>query len=273
MKYGFVIPGGDVDTLVEFGEELEAAGWDGVFVGDGVYGTDPWVSLAAIAMRTSRVRLGPLVTPLSRRRPWKLASEAATLDRLTGGRAILTVGMGATNTGFDEVGEATDRKTRAELLDEGLEIVTGLWSGKPFEVEGKHYHVKWDMDWAYTPVQQPRIPIWVVGAWPRVRSMERAVRYDGAIVAKMGEDGAFLEVTPEDVGQVRAFAEKNRGGVEGTFVIVVEGITPGDDREKALAITEPLAEAGATWWIESMWDVPGGLDTARVRARQGPPVK
>src|SRR5215831_7866800 len=122
MRYGFVIPSGDVETLIEVAQEIEAAGWDAVFVGDGVYGTDPWVSLAAIAVQTTQVRLGPLVTPASRRRPGKLASETATLDRLSHGRVILPVGLGAINTGFAQVGEQTDRKLRAQRLDEGLEI-------------------------------------------------------------------------------------------------------------------------------------------------------
>ncbi|MDP9380206.1 MAG: LLM class flavin-dependent oxidoreductase [Chloroflexota bacterium] len=139
MRYGFVIPGGDVKTLVEVAQEIEEAGWNGVFVADGVYGTDPWVSLAAIAVCTQRVRIGTLLTPPSRRRPWKLASEAATLDRLSNGRVILPVGLGATDTGFDKVGEETDRRVRAKLLDESLEIMTGFWSGRKFSFEGEHY--------------------------------------------------------------------------------------------------------------------------------------
>src|SRR5215469_16125220 len=131
MRYGFVIPGGDVETLIEAAQEIETAGWDAVFVGDGVYGTDPWVALAAIAVQTTQVRLGPLVTPASRRPPWKLASETATLDRLSHGRVILPVGLGAINTGFAQVGEPADRKLRAQLLDECLQIGTSVWSGQP----------------------------------------------------------------------------------------------------------------------------------------------
>ncbi len=139
MHYGFIIPRGDVETILEMAIEAEEAGWDGVFYWDGIYIEsaglmyDPWVILAAMALQTKRVRLGAVLTPLSRRRPWKLARETVTVDHLSHGRLIVPVGLGALDDGgFAKVGEATDRKVRAELLDEGLEILTGLWSGKPF---------------------------------------------------------------------------------------------------------------------------------------------
>ena len=217
MKYGFVIPGGDVLDHIEIAEEIETAGWDAVFVADGVYGTDPWVSLAAIAVRTRRVRLGTLLTPVSRRRPWKLASETATLDRLSGGRAILTVGLGAIDTGFDQVGEVTDRRVRGQLLDEGLDVMTRLWSGRPFSYSGEHYHVEWDATWSYTPVQSPRIPIWVVGAWPHKKSVRRAARWDGLIAAKKEADGSFVQPTPDDLREMKALIEENRASADGPF--------------------------------------------------------
>jgi alkanesulfonate monooxygenase SsuD/methylene tetrahydromethanopterin reductase-like flavin-dependent oxidoreductase (luciferase family) len=270
MQYGFVIPGGDADTNIEVAEEIEAAGWDGVFVADGVYGTDPWISLAAMAMRTERVRLGPMLTPVSRRRPWKLASETATLDRLSHGRVLLPVGLGAPDTGFGRVGEAVDRKTRAQLLDEGLEVITGFWSGKPFSFHGQHFHVDWGSEWAYTPVQSPRIPIWVVGLWPHEASLRRTLRYDGIVAAKKEPNGSWPRLTPDDVRQIRAYAEEHRAATT-PFDIVLEGVTPGDDPGQARSIIRPLAEAGATWWIESMWDVPGGMKAVRKRIKQGPP--
>jgi alkanesulfonate monooxygenase SsuD/methylene tetrahydromethanopterin reductase-like flavin-dependent oxidoreductase (luciferase family) len=270
MKFGFVVPGGDVAEHIKFAEELEAAEWDAVFVADGVYGTDPWVSLAACAVRTERIRLGTLLTPVSRRRPWKLASELATLDRLSNGRAVLCAGLGATDTGFDSVGEATDRKVRAQLLDEGLELVTRFWSGKPFKFTGQHYKVNWGKGWLYTPVQQPRIPIWVVGAWPRPASMRRPLRYDGLIAAKMTAEGRFENPTPEDIRDIRKFVDENRTE-QGPFDIIVEGVTPIDEPEKAAVLVQEYSEAGATWWIESMWDTPGGMKAALKRAQQGPP--
>src|SRR3972149_648787 len=142
MKYGFVLPSGDARLAADYAQQAEAAGWDGFFVWEPVWGFDAWVSLAAAAMRTGRIRLGTMLTPLSRMRPWKLASESATLDNLSNGRVIISVGLGAIDTGFEAFGEATERKIRAELLDEGLDILTGLWRGQPFTYAGKHYQVK-----------------------------------------------------------------------------------------------------------------------------------
>jgi alkanesulfonate monooxygenase SsuD/methylene tetrahydromethanopterin reductase-like flavin-dependent oxidoreductase (luciferase family) len=269
MHYGFVIPGGDVEELVEIAQRIERAGWDAVFVADGVYGTDPWISLAAIAVRTSHVRIGPLLTPASRRRPWKLASETATLDRLSHGRVILSVGLGAIDTGFASVGEQTDRRIRGQLLDESLELVTKFWSGQPFRFDGVHYHVEWGTEWSYMPVQTPRIPTWVVGAWPREKSMQRALRYDGVLVAKMQTDGSFTDSTPTDVQAVAGYVREHRIA-RTPFDIVVEGVTPIGSPEQVDAIIAPLAQAGVTWWIESMWAEPD-RNTVLARIDQGPP--
>ena len=172
MKYGFVFPGGNAAIAAEFAYEAEMAGWDGFFVWEPVWGIDAWVSLTAVAMSTQQIRLGTMLTPLSRMRPWKLASETATLDNLSNGRVILSVGLEAIESGFEAFGEVTDRKTRAELLDEGLDILTGLWKGQPFNYDGKHYKIKETTFFPPpSPVQQPRIPIWVVGAWPRMKSI------------------------------------------------------------------------------------------------------
>src|SRR5512143_3540712 len=141
MKFGFVLPQGDARTAAEFAYQAEQSGWDGFFVWEPVWGVDAWVSLTAAAMRTERIGLGTMITALSRMRSWKLGSETATLDNLSGGRVILSVGLGALDSGFEAFGEVTDRKTRAELLDEGLEVLVGLWHGMPFHFQGKHYHL------------------------------------------------------------------------------------------------------------------------------------
>jgi alkanesulfonate monooxygenase SsuD/methylene tetrahydromethanopterin reductase-like flavin-dependent oxidoreductase (luciferase family) len=276
VKYGFVFPWGDAHAAAEHASLAEAAGWDGFFVWEPVWGYDAWVLLAAAALRTERIRLGTLITPLSRMRPWKLASETVTVDHLSKGRLILSVGLGAIDSGFEAFGEVTDRKTRAELLDEGLEILTGLWGGQPFRYSGKHYHVK---ETTFLPppppVQQPRIPIWVVGAWPRAKSMQRAMRFDGLLPNLMGADGKvrMSAPTPDEIREIRAFIDERR--VEQTpFDIVVEGQTPGDNPEQAAGIVRPFAEAGATWWIEALWeniDRPGGQEAVLERIRQGPP--
>ena len=272
MRSGFVVFGGTVHELVELAYDADQSGWDGVFVADGVYGMNPWVTLGAMAMRTEHVRLGPMVTPVSRRRPWQLASEAATLDHLSNGRAVLAVGLGAPDTGFDKVGEAVDRKLRAQLLDEGLPIIDGLMRGEPFDAEGTHYHVHWDNHWgAYPSLQRPRVPIWVVGAWPRPRSLRRAVQWDGILVSKMDEAGTpFGTILPEDLQGISRFIAEHRTA-SGPIDVIMEGITPGDDLARARDQLAPLVEAGLTWWIESMWTVPGGLEALRTRIRQGPP--
>jgi len=274
MKYGFVLPSGDARIAADFAYEAEAAGWDGFFVWEPVWGIDAWVALTAAAMRTSQIRLGTLLTPLSRMRPWKLASETVTLDQLSNGRVILSVGLGAPDTGFESFGEVIDRKTRAELLDEGLDILTGLWRGQPFNYSGKHYQVKeTSFQPPPPPVQQPRIPIWVVGAWPRQKSMQRVLRYDGLLPAKLNDDGTFAELTPADIQAMKEFVDEHRSQ-PGPFDIVIDGETPGDDPEKADAILRPWTEAGVTWWIESRWEVPRnaeGLKIVLQRIRQGPP--
>ena len=272
MKYGFVFPGGEARTAAEYAYQAEIAGWDGFFVWEPVWGVDAWVSLTAAAMRTERIRLGTMITPISRMRPWKLASETATLDRLSNGRVILSVGLGALDSGFEAFGEVTDRRTRAELLDEGLEILTGLWRGQPFRFEGKHYTIKpTDFQVPPPPVQQPRIPIWVVGAWPSQRSMGRALRYDGLLPNVLGEDGKVRMVppTPEEIREMSAYILEKRA--EATpFDIVVEGQTPGRDPDRAAETVRPYAEAGATWWIEALWEA-GSQEEVLERIRQGPP--
>ena len=271
LRYGFVIPKGSPRVVAELAREVEEAGWDGVFYWDGICvgdmeTYDPWVVMAAMAMRTERVRIGAVLTPLARRRPWKLARETVTLDHLSGGRLVLPVGLGALDDGgFSKVGEPTDKKVRAQLLDESLEILTGLWSGKPFSYQGEHYRLE-EMTFRPTPVQRPRIPVWVVGAWPSRKSMGRTLRYDGVLVAAVGGS----PVTPETIREISEYTEENREG-DGPFDIVWEGQTPGEDPERVASIVRPYAEAGATWWIESPWTPPNEPDDLRVRIRQGPP--
>lgn len=273
MKFGFVFPYGDARQAADLALELEQAGWDGFFVWEPVWGFDAWMLLAAAAMQTSRIRLGTMITPLARMRPWKLASETVTLDHLSGGRVILAVGMGAINTGWREFGEETDLKTRASLLDEGLEILTGLWQGKGLHYQGEHYQVQ-PLDFFPPPptVQQPRIPIWVVGAWPRPRSIQRALRYDGLLPNVMTPEGEHRALTTEDVRDIRAHVHRVRGESE-PYDIVVEGTTPGERPDEAAAQVLEWQEAGATWWVEAMWDAMDaeGLQRVLQRVRQGPP--
>lgn len=275
MRFGYVLPSGNPRQLAELAHEIEAAGWDGAFYWDGMFISslevyDPWVVMAAMAMRTERVTLGAIVSPLSRRRPWKVAREAVTLDHLSNGRLVLPVGLGTMDDeGFAKVGEETDRRVRAELLDESLEIITGLWRGEPFAFSGKHNRVD-GVTFAPRPVQRPRIPIWVVAAWPRPKSLARALRYDGILPNIIHADGSFGRETADDVRALRAYIAEHRQA-ETPFDIVVEGTTPGDDPGAAAAIVAPMAEAGATWWIEAKWEQPNAPDDLRRRIQQGPP--
>ncbi len=280
MQYGFVIPCNDVRVVVELAVEAEAAGWDGIFIPDCIAidpaldpqaaGYDPWVALAAMAAQTRHVKLGTMLTPVSRRRPWKLARETASIDQLSNGRLVLPVGLGALDDGgFGKVGEATDRRTRAELLDEGLDILAGLWRGERFSYSGKHYQVQ-DLQLLPPPVQQPRIPIWVVGAWPRQKSMQRVLRWDGLLPAKINDDGSRDDVTPADIQAMRAYISEHRAQTT-AFDVVMEGRTPGDDRASARATVQPFIEAGITWWNEAMWTEPNAPEDVRARIRQGPP--
>jgi alkanesulfonate monooxygenase SsuD/methylene tetrahydromethanopterin reductase-like flavin-dependent oxidoreductase (luciferase family) len=268
MRSGIIVNAGDPAEMALAAAEAEFAGWDGVFYYDAIaigdmamY--DPWVVLAAMAMRTHRVRLGLVLTPPSRRRPWKLARETMSVDRLSGGRLILPVGLGALDdAGFGNVGEPTAARTRAELLDEALSILAGLWSGEPFAFAGRHYRFG-PMTFRPTPVQRPRIPIWVVGVLTSERSMRRALRWDG-ILCQTGE--------LDDIRTIAGRVDAARPGdlAAGRFDVVVQGSVPADDPSAARAIVRSFAEAGATWWVDADWDDPT-VESNRKRIRLGPP--
>jgi len=276
MKYGFVFPRGDVFEAIRFAKAAEKAGWDAFFVWEPTYGIDAWVTLAAIAVETEKICLGTLLTPPSRMRPWKLASEAITIDILSKGRIIISVGLGAIDTGFEELGEKTDLKTRAELLDESLDIMEGLWSGDMSNYKGKHYNIKnlfgSEFFKRHPPpklIQFPRIPIWVVSAWPYEKSMKRAIKYEGIIPTIKNKQGQFEDITPEHIVEIKDYIQENRSK-NVPFDIIVEGKSPGDDPEVSMSIIKPFAEAGATWWIESNWTTKN-LELLFKRVKQGPP--
>lgn len=234
---------------------------------------DPWLTMGAVAMRTERVRIGAILIPPSRRRPWKLARETMTLDRLSNGRLVLPVGLGALeDKAFANVGEPTEARVRAEMLDESLQILIGLWSGEPFSFEGRHYRFG-PMTFRPTPIQRPRIPIWVAAAWPRERSMRRAVRYDGMLVQVHDESGQNRDPTPDDIRAIAEYAARERAalGLGGAWDIAVEGSTPADDPAAASAEAARWADAGATWRLESDWSATS-LDAVRRRVAAGPPI-
>jgi probable F420-dependent oxidoreductase len=272
---------GDPKILAELARLAEEAGWDSVFLEDysvyhndvyrsvpGAPTYDPWVALAAMAMRTERVRLGTAITALPRRRPWKLAREAVSVDHLSGGRLVLGVGAGdVADKGFTCFGEETDPKRRAGLLDEGLDVLAGLWSGEPFAYEGEHHSVG-EVTFLPKPVQRPRITIWVGGVWPRKAPVRRATRWDGFIPYKQVEDGGRQEdLTPEDVRQILANVEHERTD-PGPFDLVVGGEERREDWDEERSVICSLEEAGATWWLE--WVAAAGFEEMRLAVARGP---
>lgn len=276
MKYGVVIEGGDPMVTSDLTQEAEAAGWDGVFIADGIDIAmpnsppmpwfDPWIVLAAMALRTSTIRLGMLITPVPRRRPWKLARETITLDQLSKGRLIFGAGLGAAehDGGFHKVGEEMDLKVRAQRLDEGLAILAGLWTGKPFSFSGEHFNVK-EMVMLPTPVQSPRIPVWVPGIWTKEKSMQRALRWDGIIPQKYR---SMQRMTPPEVKELKKYVDAHRVSKD-PFDIVVGGTSPSASRKKAVTMVRPFQDAGATWWLES--SMSSSWDGLRKRIKLGPP--
>jgi hypothetical protein len=268
IRCGAVLPGGTATEQVELALLAEQAGWDGVFVWEAAYGPDPWSMLAAIAARTSRVRLGTMLTPLPWRRPWKVASQVATLDQLSRGRAILAVGVGATDTDLPDTGEVTDVRGRAELLDEGIDLIRTLWEGGR-RFSGKHYRYqtgRLDLSSAVAPVQT-RIPIWVVAVWPAPKSMRRALRCDGVIPQYQQADRDGRLPTGEDARVIRTWLTEQ--GVPPVFDLIADGETPADDPVAAAAVVHDWADSGCTWWLETRWEA---RDQMRERIAAGPPA-
>jgi hypothetical protein len=272
MNYGIVLPGGTANEQLELALLAEAAGWDGVFVWEAAYGVDAWSLLAAMAVRTSRVRLGTMLTPLPWRRPWKVASQVATVDQLSGGRTILAVGLGATETDLPRTGEALDLRTRADRLDEGIDLIRALWAGE-HQYHGVHYRYdagdSGDLSEVARPVQ-PRIPIWVVGLWPRPKSMARVLRCAGVVPQY---DIGDRDPTPEDAGALGVWLAARDGGA---IDVVAEGDTSAVDPTDAGHTVAPWAAAGCTWWLETRWELPHHaperLAEVRDRLAAGPPV-
>ncbi len=289
MRYGLHIvhfgPCADPRTLVSLARDAEAAGWDGFFLWDHLVMwwqadvADPWIALAAIAASTSRIRIGPMVTPLARRRPWKLARETVTLDRLSGGRLILGVGLGTHAEEFEHFGEPAGLTHRAAMLDEALAVLASLWSGAPFSFEGEHYHVK-DAHFTPSPLQKPRIPIWVAGKWPNKPPFRRAARWDGAY--PLGRGMSFNEkLSPAQIREIVAYIRAHRES-DAPFDVAHEGATQGGGAAQDVGLVAPYAEAGATWWLEDLnpwrfgWSgagdwPPGVLEAMRARVLAGPP--
>lgn len=280
MKYGVHLPNfgafGDARVLADLAREAEEAGWDGFFLWDHLLfceldlndHVDPWVALTAIAAATDRILLGPLVTPLARRRPWELARQAVSVQNFSGGRLVLGVGLGEpVEWDFRFFGDETDPVVRGRQLDEGLAILTGLWSGRTFGFTGEHYSLE---PMTFLPAPVRRIPIWVGGRWPARRPFRRAARFDGMV--------PMIDAsTPDSLQPAVDYVHAHRADPSAPFDVVVGGRSDADAGEHPAT-----AFAGrATWWLEDLsplrfgWDWPDlarEWDTAalRERIRAGP---
>lgn len=282
MKFGL--------SVINFGEyfnphivadlalDAEKAGWDGFFLWDhllmfkdfSVPVNDPWVTLAAIAVKTTKIKIGALITPIPRRRPWKLARETVSIDHLSNGRLIFGAGLGAPpDTEFEYFGEESNPRVRAKKLDEGLDILTGLWSGKPFKYTGEYFNLK-EMTFLPVPLQSPRIPIWIGGMWPNKAPFRRAARYDGVIPEIKPGDKMFIPITPQDIPDILEYINQVRTRTR-PYDVVVGGETPGDDPEKGAEIIASFSKVGVTWWLEDINGLRGTFNEMHQRIKQGPP--
>jgi alkanesulfonate monooxygenase SsuD/methylene tetrahydromethanopterin reductase-like flavin-dependent oxidoreductase (luciferase family) len=272
----------DARTVARVATAAEEAGWDGLFLWDHVVHSkvrrqgqpfgDPWMLLTAAALATSRIKLGPLVTPVARRRPEQLARQVATLDGMSGGRVIFGAGLGGPiDDEFGSFGDATDPKVLAGRLDEGLDLLAGYWSGETVNHHGDHYRVD-DVTLLPATVQRPRPPVWIAGYWPRKAPMRRAARWDGAV--PLFQSANHGEAPPvEELRDLVAYLHDHRGDRTKPYDVIVGGISPAHPA-RSRALIEPLAEAGATWWDERQ--LIGGTDFHRLdpilrRIEQGPP--
>ena len=271
MRSGLFLPIFDelADPLVvaRLAAEAEEAGWHGFFVWDQVRWrepvvdvADPWITLAAIAMATERVRLGPMITPLARRRPVKVARETATLDRLSNGRLTLGVGLGSDQfaSEFSITGEELNDRRRARMLDESLEILIVAWSGEPVHHRGEHYTVE-GMRFLPRPVQRPGVPVWVAGSDGKGKPLRRAARHDGFFPMNLEHPDQLAEMLAE------LTAVRRDAGKAGEPYDVVAALLPGRD-------PAPYAEAGATWWLVEFPSDSVSVNQVRGVIRDGPTV-
>lgn len=258
----------DPAVVARLSVEAEEAGWHGVFVWDHVRWqepvlavADPWITLAAVAAATERVRLGPMVTPLARRRPVKVARETATLDRLSDGRLTFGVGLGSDQFGseFSVTGEELDERRRAQMLDESLDILAAAWSGEPVHHQGEHYTVD-GMRFLPRPVQRPGVPVWVAGFYGKPRPLRRAARYQGFMPVNLGHPGQLAQIVA-DLSALRQAA-----GTAGQPYDVVAVLPPGSD-------PAPYAAAGATWWLVEFPAEQTTPDLVRAVIRDGPALR
>jgi len=274
MRYGIVTANlddyADPRVAVSLARAAEAAGWEAFFIWDhlgfvrGVPSGDPWVILSAVAASTTHLKLGFAVTPLARRRPHIVANALASLDLLSVGRTIFGAGLGGVPEEFTAFDEPGDAKHRAAMLDEGLEILDGLWSGETVTHRGPHYAVE-GISLAPLPLQRPRIPIWIGGEG--APALRRAARWDGWLAPATSHDGSpTMAKSPERIAEMVATIRRHRT-TSAPFEVAIDGYSEVGDP------TSPRAygAAGATWWLESIHGRRGTLGEMMARVKAGPP--
>jgi alkanesulfonate monooxygenase SsuD/methylene tetrahydromethanopterin reductase-like flavin-dependent oxidoreductase (luciferase family) len=254
----------------------ERAGWDGFFLWDHLIQwnqripiTDPFIALAAIAAKTSHIRIGTTVTPLPRLQPWIIARQVASLDQLSDGRMTLGVGLGEEeSTDYERFGMSCEKKVLAGKLDEALDIITGLWKGKAFTYDGQYYQILKETTFLPTPKQKPRVPVWVGGFWPNKGPFRRAARWDGVIPLKLR--GQPVRPAPQDLRDILEFIAKHRAN-KGHFDATIIGWGTGRNRDQNVKKIGPYVKSGLTWWLESLYSDRDSVEKMRKRILMGPP--
>ena len=294
MKYGVYVPNfgayGDPHNLLALASTAEAAGWDGLFLWDHLLlyrrseipVIDAWVAISAIAACTDRLIVGPLITPLARRRPWKVAREIISLDHLSRGRAVLGIGLGApADSEFECFGEDPTDRIRAQKMDEALQIIDALQSGEPVVHDGEYFQID-DVQFLPRPIQKPRVPVWAAAFFPNKKPLRRAGRWDGVFPLKTpttevdqlspsGIDFSTMWLSPEELKECADIALRDRTS-ENKFDVVASGAMPLDDPASARAKAQSFQDIGATWWLEWLDEQRGTFDDMLHLIRQGPPA-
>ena len=278
MRYGIDVINfgayGDPAVFQRVARAAETAGWHGMFCWDHVASAwdgppptgDPWVLLTAAACVTEHLRLGTIVTPVPRRRPHILAGQVATLDRLSGGRVVLGVGLGGVPDEFERFGQDSSVTVRAQQLDEGLDVMAALWTGDVVSFHGRHHRAH-QVQNPLVPVQRPRVPVWVGGESPG--ALRRAARWDGWTMSLFADETGRIGTPPGTIADRLATIESHRTAT-GPFDVVVGAYS--DPTPAGARMVAEYAEAGATWWLEELNGFRGSLDDMLARVDAGPPI-
>ena len=274
MKFGIYAPNfgntfGNPKLITKLAIEAEKSGWDGFFLWDHIINTegfpntvDPFIALTSVAENTEKIHIGTTVTPITRRRPWKLARETVTLDILSEGRLILGIGLGGPSE-FSLMNEETNLRIMAKMADEHLEILNGLWSGEDFSYAGKYYKID-KVKFLPRPVQKPRIKIWGAGTWPKKGPFKRAAKLDGVIPLS----GDYRNpLTPDDYRNMIEYMKKHGLRYPYDIVEISFDATKSNDKQRTIL---DFQDAGVNWWLELVSDWNGSYEIIKDIIMQGP---